>query len=209
MRYVLFDLDGTLTDPFEGITNSVVYALKKFKIEVKDRRTLIPFIGPPLYESFEKFFGVNGDEAVGYFREYFSTEGLYENKVYDGIEEVLKTLKKLGKKLIVATSKPEVFSVRILKRFSLFEYFDFVCGATLNQERVKKADVIKYALECGGIKDKSQAVMVGDREHDILGAKQNGLKSVGVLYGYGSEAELSNAGADSLAATPKDILKFV
>lgn len=207
----LFDLDGTLTDPYEGITDSVVYALHKFGIRVEDKRTLTRFIGPPLAESFSAFYGFGAEEAeqaVAYYREYFAEKGIFRNAVYGGIEAVLQELKRRGKKLVVATSKPEVFSVRILEHFGLIRYFDFVAGATLDGSRQRKADVIRYALERCPFITKDRAVMVGDREHDIFGAKENGLQAAGVLYGFGSRAELQAAGADFIAETPKDILNL-
>ena len=146
---ILFDLDGTLTDPAEGITNSVVYALKHWNIEIADKSSLNCFIGPPLYESFSKYFNFSENEAqkaVEVYREYFSVKGLYENKVYDGIEEVLFLLKSAGKKLAVATSKPEHFAVKILKHFSLEKYFDVIAGATMDGTRINKDDVIDLPL---------------------------------------------------------------
>lgn len=210
--YILFDLDGTLTDPGLGITNSVMYALKKFSIEVKDRADLYKFIGPPLRESFQTYYGFSKEKselATQYYREYFRVKGLYENEVYDGIPGLLKNLKRLNKSLILATSKPEAFAVEILKHFDLYSYFSFVAGATMDGARDKKADVIKYALKSCEISDPSSAVMAGDREYDILGAKQAGLESIGVLYGYGSYEELKNAGAVYLARCPADILKYI
>ena len=195
-KYVFFDLDGTLTDPFEGITNSVAYALEKFGIRVEDRKTLSPFIGPPLVDSFKEYFGfdeVFANKAVEYYREYFSVKGLYENKVYNGVEKTLEELKKRGYKPVIATSKPEIFTVKILKKFNLTKYFDFVSGATLDQTRVKKADVIAYAVEKLNIVDKSEIIMVGDRKFDVEGARQNGIDTVGVLYGYGDREEMEIA----------------
>lgn len=211
-QYLFFDLDGTLTDPGLGITNSVMYALQKFGIREEDRTSLYKFIGPPLQDSFEAYYGFSGEEselAVQYYREYFSRQGLYENEVYEGIEDLLTTLKVRGKSLIVATSKPEVFAARILRHFALYDYFDFIAGATMDGSRNKKADVIKYALESCNIEERSSAVMIGDREHDIMGAKENGLDSIGVLFGYGDFEELVKAGATHLAKRPQDILEFV
>ena len=211
-KYILFDLDGTLTDPGLGITNAVMYALKKFNIEVPDRTELYKFIGPPLLDSFEKYYGMSKEEsqlALQYYREYFKPYGLYENTVYDGIEELLSELKEEGKKLILATSKPEPFAVEILRHFGLDKYFDFVGGATMDEKRVKKAEVIRYALESCGISELSSAIMVGDREHDVLGAKEVGMKSIGVLYGYGCREELEAAGATYIVENTRDILKII
>ena len=209
--YFLFDLDGTLTDPGLGITNSVAYALGKYGITVEDRRELYPFIGPPLRQSFSEFYGFDEEktkEAVAFYREYFSEKGLFENEVYEGIEAVLTELKSRKKILIVATSKPEAFAVEILKHFHLNHFFDFIAGATMDEKRTKKADVIAYALEQCKITDKASAIMIGDREHDVLGAKQVGLDSVGVLYGYGNYEELENAGATYIVENPGEILKI-
>ncbi len=204
---MLFDLDGTLTDPGLGITNSVMYALRKFGVDVPERSQLYPFIGPPLKDSFRSCYGFSDEKcelAVMYYREYFKKKGMFENEVYDGIHDLLTRLKASGRSLIVATSKPEVFAVDILRHFDLYKYFDFVSGATLNDVRNKKADIIRYALESCGIA-KSSAVMIGDRKHDMIGAKENGLDSIGVLYGYGTYDELKTAGATMLAAEPADI----
>lgn len=209
---ILFDLDGTLTDPGLGITNSVAYALKKWGIEVEDRTTLYPFIGPPLMYSFQTFYGFSAEQserAVEYYREYFREKGMLENEVYEGVEEMLKSLKSAGKRLIIATSKPEEFAVKILEHFGLAQYFEYIAGATMDAGRNKKGDVIAYALKSCGITDLSGVVMVGDREHDVLGAKENGLDSIGVLFGYGSREELEAAGATYVAETVGDILRLV
>ncbi|MBQ3841688.1 MAG: HAD family hydrolase [Ruminiclostridium sp.] len=211
-KYLLFDLDGTLTDPGLGITNSVMYALRKFDINVDDRTSLYRFIGPPLKDSFGKFFGFSDEQcmlAIKYYREYFTERGIFENEVYDGIPELLSRLKGKGKTLAVATSKPEPFAVRILRHFGLSDSFDLVAGATLDETRTKKTDVIKYALESLGVSDKAEAVMIGDREHDIIGANENGLDSLGVLFGYGSREELEAAGAAYIAEKPMDIENYV
>ena len=207
-QYVLFDLDGTLTDPGLGITNSVMYALRKFGINVSDRSQLYPFIGPPLRDSFRVYYGFSDEQcerAVRYYREYFKKSGMFENEVYDGICELLTRLKVSGRTLVVATSKPEVFALEILRHFDLYKYFDFVAGATLNDVRNQKADIIKYALETLNITEKKSAIMIGDRKHDIIGAKETGLDSIGVLYGYGTYDELKNAGATYIANTTADI----
>lgn len=210
--YILFDLDGTLTDPGLGITNSVVHALKKYGIEVEDRTSLYKFIGPPLIDSFEKYFGFSHEEAVksvDYYREYYKDKGIYENKVYDGIENLLEMLCDKGKKIILATSKPELFAREILRHFGLDKYFLFAAGSTMSETRTNKAEVIEYALSECGITDKSAVVMVGDREHDIIGANKNGIDSIGVLFGYGSREELETAGATYIAETVEDIINFI
>lgn len=191
-QYILFDLDGTLTDPKLGITKSVAYALKSYGIQVDDLDSLLKFIGPPLQESFVKYYGFSeeqGAEAVEKYREYFKPYGIYENKVYDGVENMLAELVKCGKKVILATSKPTVFANVILEYFHLDKYFTCAVGSELDGSRVKKGEVITEALRQAGVTDKSLAVMIGDREHDILGAKENGIDSIGILYGYGDRAE--------------------
>ena len=211
-EYILFDLDGTLTDPGLGITNSVAYALKRWNIEVEDRKSLYKFIGPPLQDSFAQYYGFSAQDAlraVDVYREYFREKGLFENEVYPGVESMLKALKEQGKTLILATSKPEEFAIRILKHFHLDGYFTVMAGATMDTSRNKKGDVIAYALREAGVLDKSKAVMVGDREHDVIGANQNELDSIGVLFGYGDRDELEKAGATYIAPTVEDILKYV
>ena len=209
---VLFDLDGTLTDPGEGITNSVDFALSKYGIETKDKRELYKFIGPPLKDSFMKYYGFDeekAEEAIAFYREYFRDRGIFENRVYDDVEDMLTKLYADGKTIVLATSKPEEFALRILEHFGLRKYFSVVAGASMDSSRSKKGDVIAYALSmCGNI-DKNTSVMIGDREHDIIGAKENGLKSIGVLYGYGDENELKTAGANYIVSTPLDILKLI
>ena len=209
---ILFDLDGTLTDPFKGIANSVIYALKKFGIAALEKTLLKKFIGPPLTESFSEYCGLNHSDAlrtVDYYREYFSVAGIFENKPYEGVRELLSGLKERGYTAILATSKPEQFAKAIVQHFGLEQYFKEICGATMDQSRTQKADVIAYALKKCEIKDKKRAVMVGDRKHDIIGAKTNGLSSIGVLYGYGSKEELLEAGANYIANSPVDILHYI
>lgn len=211
-QYILFDLDGTLTNSELGITTCVQHALKKFGLEVEDRCVLRPFIGPPLGESFQVYYGLSKEEseqAIAYYRERFSVKGLYENEVYEGVEKTLQALKDSGKKLIVATSKPEKFTTIIMEHFDLLKYFDFIAGATMDGSRGEKADVIRYALEKCRIEDKSEVIMIGDRKFDILGAKENGLASIGVLYGFGDRAELTEAGADYIVESAEEIVKVL
>lgn len=210
--FILFDLDGTLTDPGLGITNAVMYALDKFGIKVDDRRSLYKFIGPPLWDSFEQFFGFSKEEAetaVRYFREYYNVTGLFENTPYDGIRALLESLKDGGGTLAVATSKPEVTAKRVLEHFDLADYFTYVGGSVFDGSRVKKYDVIRYVLDTCRICDTSSAVMVGDREHDIIGASKACLDSVGILYGYGSREELERAGATAIAETVDELGRFL
>lgn len=203
-QYIFFDLDGTLTDPKVGITKSVAYSLKTFGIEVEDLDSLCKFIGPPLKESFMKYYDMDsddGDLAVERYREYFRPHGVYENQVYDGIRELLQSLKEKGRMVVLATSKPTVFAQTILEHFGLKQYFDVVVGSELDGTRVLKSEVIACAMDEAGVADKSQVVMVGDREHDIIGAKQNGIDSIGVTYGYGSREEHKSAKADMIVAS--------
>lgn len=209
---VLFDLDGTLTDPGEGIANSVIFSLERFGITVSNRAELYKFIGPPLLYSYKEYYGFSESDAklaIKYYREYFSEKGIFENRVYDGITDMLGKLRGNNIRLSVATSKPEPFALKILEHFGLTEYFSLVAGATMDETRSEKHEVIEYALRGLRIEDKARCIMVGDRKHDILGAKKNGLKSVGVLYGYGSRGELETAGADMLAETPLDICGLI
>lgn len=210
-KTILFDLDGTLTDPAEGITNSVAYALERYGIKVENRKSLYTFIGPPLNDSFMKYYGFSAEkamDAIMVYREYFRDKGIFENEVYEGVPELLGRIKESGRKIVLATSKPEEFAVRILEHFDLMQYFDVVAGASMDEKRNKKGDVIKYAMEKGGISVEG-TVMIGDREHDIFGAKENGLASIGVLFGYGSEDELKKAGADYIASSVEDIFELL
>ncbi|MBD5162336.1 MAG: HAD family hydrolase [Oscillibacter sp.] len=198
---ILFDLDGTLTDSAPGITNSVAHALARFGIR-EEPKNLLKFVGPPLNESLAEFYGFSPQqtaEAIAVFREYFVEKGWCENAPYPGIGEVLRELKAAGLRLMVATSKPEVQAVRILKHFGLADYFEQICGAPLgNEDGARKSAVIRQALSyVGG--ETASAVMVGDRRHDVAGAHETGLPCVGVLYGYGGREELEKAGAEYIA----------
>lgn len=211
-KYILFDLDGTITDPGEGITNSVMYALNKMGIEVSDRNELFKFIGPPLWETFENHYGFSheqADEAVTYYREYYHRQGIYECQINQGIETLLSRLKNSSKLLYVATSKPEPAARQVLAYFKLDSYFKYIAGSSLDRSRAEKDKVISYALETCNIKETKNAIMIGDREHDILGAKKNGLDSIGVLFGYGSRAELERAGADYIAESADEVGKII
>ena len=207
--HILFDLDGTLTDPGMGITNSVMHALTHFGIAVTDRSDLYRFIGPPLMDSFMEYYGLTEEqavEAVRVYREYFADKGWAENTVYSGIESLLADLVAAGKMLLVATSKPQIFAERILVHFGLDKYFTHICGVALQAPRgYSKADVIRDALDRAGVSDLTTAVMVGDRHHDIDGAKVVGMDSIGVLYGYGDRTEHEAAGADAIAESVAEL----
>lgn len=205
---VLFDLDGTLTDPGEGITNSVAYAMGKFGMEVPERKELYKFIGPTLAESFGEFCGLKGDDvtqAIAWYREYYRPHGIHENLLYDGVEEMLRRLRDAGKTLLVATSKPEPFARQILEGFGLANYFTYIAGANFDETRGDKADVIAYGLESAGIAADDHVIMVGDRKFDVIGARQNGLDCIGVLSGYGGRQELEQAGARYIAEHIRDV----
>lgn len=201
-RHIFLDLDGTLTDPSYGITGGVIHALARFGIHEEDRRKLYAFIGPPLYASFMEHYGFSrGDayKAIEYFQEYYAERGMYENEPYPGIRDLLFRWKAEGRELILATSKPEVFAVRILERFGMADAFALIAGGDIEETRVEKSMVIDYAKHRMGLAAHPQAVMVGDRKFDVVGAAAHGIPTAGVLYGFGSEEELTQAGASWLA----------
>ena len=211
-EYILFDLDGTLTDPKEGITKSVAYALESFGIHVEDLDSLCKFIGPPLKESFMVYYELDdaqGDQAVEKYRERFAVTGLFENKIYPGIREMLELLKEQGKTLLVATSKPSIYARQILEHFDLMKYFTFLSGSELDGTRVDKAEVITYALQENKIQDLSKVIMIGDREHDIIGANKNGIDSIGVLYGYGCREEFEKNHASYVAKQVEELKEIL
>lgn len=197
-EYVFLDLDGTLTDPSEGIINGVIDTLSRFGIKEGDRDKLKAFIGPPLYGSFMEHYNFTKEKAykaVEFFQEYYAPKGQYENRPYDGMNELLARWKSEGRKLVLATSKPEYFAVRILERFGMAESFLLMAGGDVEETRVEKADVISYAKHRLGLGDDISAVMVGDTKYDVLGAAAHGIPTVGVLYGFGSHTMLEDAGA--------------
>ena len=209
---IFFDLDGTLTDPGLGITSSVAHALRRAGITPPPLRELYPFVGPPLVDSFMKYYGMTHEEgrtAVDWFREYFRDRGIFENEVYPGIADMLDRLQRAGKTLVLATSKPEEFALQILEHFGLRQYFACVTGASMDESLSRKDEVIALALTRCKPADLGRVVMVGDRLHDIEGAKKNGLSSIGVLYGYGSLEELTEAGADRIAATVTELERLL
>lgn len=211
-NFVLFDLDGTLVDTGRGITNSVMYSLKKFGIDVQDRTSLYKFVGPPLHKSYEEFYGFSPNKAmlaVEYYREYYRDKGIFEVDLYNGIVELLEILKNNGLNIAVATSKPKVFAVKLLKYVGIYDYFDAVIGAELDGSRTDKSEIISYALTQCKIYDKSKIIMIGDRKFDMIGANTNSIESIGVVYGYGSKDELQKSNATYIAESPKDIEKIL
>ena len=212
MNYIFLDLDGTITNPAEGITKCFEYALNHFGIKVESRAELEQFIGPPLRKSFMEGFGFEEEkatEAVAKYRERFTPIGMYENEVYEGMEQALQSLKEAGKVLIVATSKPEHMAKKILAHFKLDGYFDDICGSCDDSNRNEKDEVIRYALEKHGITDLDDVLMVGDRKFDVIGAAKCGLKCMGVLYGFGDREELEQAGAAYIAETVEDMARII
>lgn len=212
IEYFLFDLDGTLTDPREGITKCVQYALDFFGMHVENTDELLLFIGPPLIDSFKMFYGFPHEkaaEAVKKYRERFASVGIFENYPYEGMSDLLGELKGRGKLLAVATSKPEVFAKQILDRFGMSQYFDVVAGSELSGERSEKHEVIEEALRRLGAADRESCIMIGDRKYDIIGAKKCGLKTVGVRYGYAEGNELEDSGADYIADTVESLRELL
>ena len=209
---VFFDLDGTLVDSGEGVRNSVAYALNKFGIEVENKDSLSCFIGPPLTVSFKTFYGFDDEKAdtgVAFYREYYKEKGIFEGYVYEGIEECLKRLKDAGKKIMVATSKPEVFAKMVLEKFGIAKYFDFIAGATMDEKtRSNKIEIMQYAFDSCGVLPKD-VIMVGDRLFDIEGAKHFGMECIAVLYGYGSREEFEQYGAEYIVSTPSDVADII
>lgn len=211
-KYILFDLDGTLLRSGDGIINSVLYSFKKMNIEAEDREELRKFIGPPLIDSYRDFCGLddeNVERAVNFYREYYVDKGLHECSLYEGVEDTLKKLADRGYKLAVASSKPHKFVVEILEDFGIIKYFNYVKGADMDEGKLSKTDIIRLGIINMGCKDLTKALMVGDRNYDINGAKNLHIKSVGAIYGYGTKEELLSAGADYLIDSAEEILDIV
>lgn len=207
---ILFDLDGTLTNPEEGITKSVKYALEKYGIYENDIDNLRRFIGPPLVDGFMEFYGMSKEDALGAlarYRERFSDIGIFENELLDGAKNLLKNLKKEGKRLALATSKPHIYARKILEYFDILNYFDILVGAELDGTRNDKADVIKEVLKQAG--EYKNPVMVGDRKHDVIGAKKNNIGCIGVTFGFAKEGELEENGATLIAEDMDNLLKIL
>lgn len=212
-KYLLFDLDGTITDPREGILNCVKYSYQAAGLEIPPEETLLSYIGPPLVDGFQEIAGMSYQEAVkatARYRERYSVTGLFENLVFDGIKEALEQLREMGYVITMATSKPEVYAVRILEHFELQQYFDEVVGSTLDDSRNKKADVIREVFRRLDLteEEKEKAIMIGDRKHDIIGAKECGIASLGVYYGFAPEGELEAYGADVVIQRVEELVPF-
>ena len=213
-QYILFDLDGTLTDPREGITKSVQYALAHMGIDEPDLTKLEPFIGPPLMDSFMEYYGFSLEEAqkaTEFYRENFTVKGLYQNELFEGVPEMLQSLKAKGRVIAIASSKPEAFVQRILDNFEISQYFDYVCGSTMNEKRTKKEEVIEELLRRMNLseEEKKQMLMVGDRKFDVEGAAYFGIPCLGLTLGFAAEGELEKAGAAAIVDSIKGIEEFV
>ena len=208
-KTILFDLDGTLTDSGEGIINCATLALKHFGLPVPDKQTMRQFVGPPLHDTFVKF-GVPADktdEAIAVFRSRYIPIGKFENKPYPGVHELLEQLKTDGHTLYVATSKPEIMATEIMEKFELSQYFDLICGATLDESRVEKDQVIAYLLEQTG--DAANAIMVGDTAFDVLGAAKHNIPTIGVAWGYGQIRDMQAAGAKAIAYSMEELYELL
>lgn len=210
--YVLFDLDGTLSDTSRGVFNATDYMIEKLgyrKLSLEEKKSIL---GPPLWQTFSRFFNVTGEEldrAVELYREYYHKKGCYENKMYDGIVELLNKLKKMGVTLMVATSKPNNITPKVLKSFGISDLFSYVASPNPEDESDDKSVLILKALEEVGVKDKSRAVMVGDRLFDICGAKKSGIDSIGVTFGFGTREEHEKYGATYIVDNCSEIEKIV
>lgn len=210
--YIAFDLDGTLTDPEHGLVSGFVYALNKTGIPKEDRGDLRRFIGPPLFECWQSEFGFTPEQsahAIDVFREYYDVYGWWDNRVYDGVREMLEELRSAGKILALATSKPEETARKVLCRFGLDKYFHFIAGAVSGTERHTKSQVIDYCLEGLGSPDRSRCILVGDRCYDAEGAVASGIDSLGILWGHGSEEEIAASGFTYSARTPQEVAELL
>ena len=210
-QYLLFDLDGTLTNPEVGITRSVDYALQQFGIETNDLSELRKLIGPPLLDSFRTLYGFSesqAQQAIEHYREYFTHTGIFENELYLGIDSLLQELASKGYKIVLATSKPEPYAIRILQHFRLHQYFTFICGSNLDNTRRNKGEIIAHVLKQMEL-SADDCIMIGDREHDILGAKANHMDSIGVLFGFGSREELETSGATYVVETVEELRRLI
>lgn len=211
-EYVFFDLDGTLIDSEEGITRSVQHMLRHFDIDVEDRSSLRRFIGPPIQVALKKYYGFDDAkiaEATVVYRAYFAENGIHQNEVYEGVHEMLAKLHGEGMRLALATSKPEPFAKQIMNELELEQYFTFMAGSLLDGGRDRKSEVIDHVLQECCVEDKCLAIMVGDRHYDVNGANESGLASIGVLWGFGDEKELRQAGAAYVVSRPEELTQLL
>ena len=211
VRHILFDLDGVISNNSDGIIGGVIHAMESFSVEVPSKSELLRFIGPPLKDAFADFCGMSeevAERAVACYREYYRERGIFENVMYDGVHDMLKAIKESGRKLYLATSKPEEFARRICAHFGIDGYFEYIGGATFDGKRGRKSDVIRYVMDKFDI-NPSEAVMIGDRHHDVLGAKACGIPCIGVLFGFGDKKELEDSGADIVVSTPQEIAEVI
>ena len=209
---IFFDFDGTIVDSAPGIKESVQYALRHFGIEETREEVLNLFIGPPLFDAFSEHFDMSkedADTAVEKYRENYKDNNAMENfTVYDGVEEMLKTLKDAGFTLCIASAKPTLFIKKMLDKADLSKYFYFINGASFDESKRTKSAVIAETIEVNGFL-KEKILMVGDRENDVTGAHKNGIDVLGVLYGYGDREELQTAGCKIFAASPKEVTEII
>lgn len=208
---ILFDLDGTITDSKPGIFASICYVLDYFHIQEREEERLQKFLGPPLIDCFMQYYHMDekqANTALLKYREFYTKEGMFRLNVYTDIEETISKLKEKGKTIGLATAKPIVYAEQIIERIGFKKYFDILCGASMDESRNKKKDVITYAIDTYGL-SKEKTLMVGDRADDIKGAFVNGIEAMGVLYGYGSKEELTNAGCRYFAQKPQDIIRTI
>ena len=211
-HFVLFDLDGTITDSSEGITNSIQFALNKMGLNENNKEKLRSYVGPSLKQTFLSNYFPNGDqykEAIKHYRTYYSKKGIYENNLYEGIVEVLEQIKKQGGKIALSTAKPTYFAKIILKHFNISPYFDVVVGSHLEGTRTDKKEIIFETLDQLGLPDSNKCFMIGDREYDIIGGKHHRLKTIGVSYGYAPKGELESANPNYIISHPSEIFNAI
>lgn len=211
-KYLLWDLDGTIINSFEGITRSFAYALESYGIKVNDYNELRPVLGPPLRDAFMDMYGFDEEkaiEAVEKYRERYTVKFLEESEVYPGIDVILQKLCEEGFHNVLATAKPEKFAGALLDHFDLSRYFSFITGATMDKSRDSKEKVLQHIISELGIADASQAVMIGDRKYDLCGADAFGIDGIGVLYGFGSEEELKSCPHVFLAKSADEVYNYI
>lgn len=213
MKYILFDLDGTLSDSSEGIINTFKYTINELNYPVPEDKVIYTFIGPPIVETFKNTFGMSEEEtrrAVQIFRPYYGKNGMFQNELYQGIEEMLETLKQAGYMMGIATSKPEVYAVKILENFGIAHYFDVIVGASLDDKFSKKYDIMELAIKkAREIEDIDEITMVGDRSYDMESSVKLGVEAIGVTYGFGSEEEVRSTGANVVCHKPSEITQYL